>query len=192
MRKAIVVVPFLLGGCFSLFSVGGGGGGNGKPLEPKLDGRIFGTGSKVLDTWDLEIKAATVFVTDSGDRLHLQNTEGQNLDMNGTWSLDVYRKQPGDTLRSVLDRSLKSITGRGSDGKGISPEFLKLGMDGLDSPVTTTAELSSWIYVGIHGECVYELITVNRDVNAGLDLWNSARAGIVAIGGGAPEPDACQ
>lgn len=194
MRKAIVVLPFVLGGCFSLFSFGGGGGGgDSRPLEPKLDGRIFGTGSKVLDTWDLEIKAATVFVTDSGDRLHLQNTEGSNLDMNGTWSLDVYRKQDADTLRSVLDRVLISVTGHGSRGDaGISKVFLDLGMEGLDSPVTTDEGLSSWLYVGISGNCVYEFMTVNRDVNSGLDLWNSARAGIVAIGGGAPTPDACQ
>ncbi len=182
-----------------MFSFGGGGGG-GKPAGPPVvDGKVFGTGTLVLDEWQLKllVDPASVQVDSKPASLAITNMKNKDpIGRHGTFSFEVKRKQPGDTAQTVLDRELVALTGHKSYKDSSAKElFASFGITGLSSPITTRAlpeGAMAFLHVAEIGNCIFELFIVGGDADQYVTLLRATQAGIQSTAGQTPTPNQCK
>src|SRR5262249_19448964 len=107
-----VACATVLGGCISLFPMPG----SGKKKEPQrrveVDGKVFGTGTMVVDEWavTLLVDPASVEVVNTAEQLRVNSAKGGNLDpVNGDFEFWMRPKKPGETKFTRLAEVFKEL-----------------------------------------------------------------------------------
>ncbi len=181
------------GGCISLFPMPGTGKKSGPPAKAEVDGKVFGTGTMVVDEWDvtLLVDPASVDVINTPQQLVVSSAKGGVVDpIHGDFELTMRPKKPGETSKSLIAEELRKLNVRRK------PQYFKGVMASFDVP-TIEEQTSNGSFIGAikaaeQGNCVFELLIVAPDVDQLVKLELATRAGILAKVGKTPMPAACR
>lgn len=181
------------GGCISLFPMPGTGKRKEPPAKVEVDGKVFGTGTMVVDEWGvtLLVDPASVDVVNNGEGLLVTSAKGGRVDpIYGDFEFSMRVKKPGETPQSLMATEFVKLNlkRKPNNYKGVLASF--------DVPTIEeqTENGSYWgsIKIADAGKCIYELVLIAPDVEQVVKLDLASRAGILAKVGKTPMPPVCQ
>lgn len=182
------------GGCISLFPMPGTGKKkSGPPAKAEVDGKVFGTGTMVVDEWGvtLLVDPASVDVVNTPDLLRVSSAKGGVVDpIHGDFELVMRPRKPGETAKTLIAEELRNLNVKRK------PEYYKGVMASFDV-ATIEEQTSNGSYIGAikaaeQGTCIFELVLIAPDVDQLVKLELATRAGILAKVGKTPMPAVCR
>lgn len=189
---AFVSAALALSGCFSLFPMPGGGKKKEPPAKAEVDGKVFGTGTMMVDEWavTLLVDPASVDVQNTPERLWISSGKGGFDAINGDFELTMRLKKSGESARSLIAEELRNLNVK------IEPKPYRAPMASFDLPAieeqTSNGAAIGTITVAEQGRCIFELLIIAPDIPQLVKLQLAARAGILSKVGKSPMPAVCQ
>ncbi len=163
----------------------------GPPAKAEVDGKVFGTGTLVVDEWavTLLVDPATVAMSNTAEKLRVTSGKGTPDPIHGGFELVMWRKQPGQTPQSVLVDELKKLN-VGRESGNHKALFASFDVPAIEDQVGQGP--FGVFKVAQQGNCIFELILFAPDIEQLVRLELATRAGILAKVGKTPMPPACQ
>lgn len=182
------------GGCISLFPMPGTGKKkSGPPAKAEVDGKVFGTGTMVVDEWGvtLLVDPASVDVINTPEQLVISSAKGGVVDpIHGGFELTMRPKKPGETAQTLIAEELRKLNVKRK------PQYFTGVMASFDIPAiedqTSNGSFIGSIKAAEQGRCVFELLIVAPDIDQLVRLELATRAGILSKVGKTPMPPSCQ
>lgn len=188
----VVACAMVLGGCISLFPMPGGGK-KSAPAKAEVDGKVFGTGTMVVDEWGITflVDPTSVDTINTAEKLEVSSSKGGAVDpIYGDFFFTIRPKRPGETSRTLIAEELVKLNVHRKPGyyKGVMASF---------DIATVEEQTSNGSYIGLikaaeQGRCMFELMIVAPDIDQLVKLELATRAGILAKVGKTPMPASCQ
>lgn len=163
------------------------------PAKVEVDGKVFGTGTMMVDGWDvtLLVDPASVDMINTREKLEITSGKGGSVDpIYGDFLFMMRPKKPGETPRTLMVEHLRSLNIQRD------PLLLKGIMASFDVQALQD-QTSSNGYIGVikiaeAGKCVYELWLIAPDIDQLVKLELASRAGILSRVGKTPMPAVCK